>query len=132
MKVTVLDLTDRDGPRRQLDKPDGCKFVIAGNGDRLILVVGSVSRYKYHANLLEKLCDIEQIACFWTKRPDQLQIVEGEWSVRGGGWLTKDIVKRQIELSGTSRAYGRYDEDELAMLISKTGFFIGFETLLKV
>lgn len=132
MKVTLLDLTDRDAPRRQLDEPERCKFVIAGNVDRLIMVVGHVSRYKYHANLLEKFCDIEQIACFWTKRPDQLQIVEDGWSIRGGGWLTKDIAMQQIKLFGTSRAYGRYDEDELALLISETGFFIGFETILKV
>lgn len=132
MNLSVLDLTDKDGRQEQLDQPQKCKFVVVGNSERLILVVGPVSRYKYHANLLEKLCDLEQMACFWATRPDQLQLAEVDWSVRGGGWLIIDIVERRIELSGSSRAYGRYHDDDIQQLISKTGFFIGFETILKV
>lgn len=132
MNLSVLDLTEREVPQEQLNRPEKCKFVIVGNSERLILIVGPVSRYEYHANLLEELCDLEQIACSWTTRPDQLQLAEVGWSVRGGGWLIIDIVERRIELFGSSRAYGRYDEDDIRQLISKTGFFIGFETIIKV
>lgn len=131
MTVSIIDLTDKDGTKPPDDQPERCKFVIAGNGDRLILVVGPVSRYEYHANLLEKLCDVERIACTWTKRPDQLQVAEVGWSVRGGGWLMIDVIKRRIELLGSSRAYGRYCDDDIRQLISKTGFFVGFETIIK-
>ena len=114
-----VDLLDLD---RVLDSPpdqagEG-KFVLITDGQTWHLVVGSVTGYRYHANLVDAFCTGHAIPTAWLKKPDQVEILESRVRVLGGGWIEAAPSRGSVVLHGYSKAYGACDRTTLEWLAS--------------
>ena len=103
------------------------KFVQILNQNVYYFILGPLSKFPYHANLVDRFCTDRQIASGWVRRPDLVGIYDIQTSVRGGGQIMIDLVDRLIRMSGKSTAYGRYHPDELSVLVENSDFFNGFK-----
>lgn len=103
------------------------KFVLVVTQNVYYFVTGALTEYPYHANLVDQFCTQREIPCGWIRKPDLVEIYDNQTTIRGGGHIMIDLVNRLIRLSGKSTAYGRYNADELSVLIEDEDFFNGFK-----
>ena len=103
-----------------------CKFVIIRHQDQLVLVLGNVAEYPYHANLVYHFCQQNEIAAEWEKKPDLVTIFESKTMVQGGGWIEIVPKSRMMRIFGKSTAYGEFDINELNHIVESEPFFSEF------
>jgi len=103
------------------------KFVQVLTQNIYYFIAGPLAEFPYHANLVDRFCTQREIPCGWVRRPDLVEIFDVQTTIRGGGLIMIDLVNRLIRLSGKSTAYGRYNADELSVLIENHDFFNGFK-----
>ncbi len=103
-----------------------CKFVLITSSDCIYLVFGLLSRYKYHADLVDGFCRSKAISCSWVKQPDFVEINDPSMSVQGGGYLDIDRHHRVAIFDGISRAYGNFSTDALDKLLQADPFFAAY------
>lgn len=115
--------TQRTIPPQARDGRIRCKFVLMRAEAVNIMVVGLVDTYPYHANLVEKYCDVEGIASHWLRKPDQVEILDRCHCVAGGGWLELNFTDGQMKAYGYSTAYGPFDRVVFRQLPTSAGFF---------
>ncbi|HOP08081.1 MAG TPA: hypothetical protein PLF13_12400 [candidate division Zixibacteria bacterium] len=106
-----------------------CKFVIIEHNNEPWLVVGPVAEFPYHANLVDRYCDIKNVASTWVHKPDLLRIFDADVHVAGGGWLDLDPVDSSIKLYGNSTAYGGFNRHTARSAISSDGRFHAYEII---
>jgi hypothetical protein len=85
------------------------KFLQLEHEKTVIILIGAVSEYPYHASLLERFCRDQQIPSTWIKKPDVLETYDRLLDTLGGGWMLIDPTARRLEIFGASSAYGGYD-----------------------
>lgn len=100
-----------------------CKFVLLVHASCLYFVVGLLSDYRYHANLLERYCDEQSIPTAWRLKPDLLEVIDPEVRILGGGHLQIDLDRRRMKFHGVSKAYGVFHARDLAELVKTDSFF---------
>ena len=76
LELSQAILTDSSHPIKIL-----CKFVILNYRERLVLLWGPVTHYPYHANLIEKFCQDNEIPCQWASKPTMLELIPCSGSV---------------------------------------------------
>lgn len=107
--------------------PLRCKFVLLSHHASLVLILGPITRYAYHADLLAAYCDSHQILTMWDRHPDTLRIKDPEIAILGGGHLAWNLPARQARFGGSSKAYGPIDLDSLPELLSGAELFAGHQ-----
>jgi hypothetical protein len=85
------------------------KFMLVEYQGITRLIMGSVSVFPYHADLLERFCRDNHILCDWTKRPAHLTIRDPRTHLHGGGWVQVESAQRRVTFAGRSTAYGPFD-----------------------
>ena len=113
----------------QPESEDGrltCKFVLVSDTASLHLVFGPVSRFPYHAGLLERFCGEREITCGWLQRPDLLEIYGDSYQVLGGGYIDLDLAQRTVSIGGQSKAYGACDHAAVGRIVDSHEYFSGF------
>jgi hypothetical protein len=108
------------------------KFVLITHGDVIVLLIGPVDLYPYHAALVERYCRDNEIPVSWAHKPDLLEIFDRDVHVRGGGQL--DIFPQDgiLKIYGFSSAYGPYNSEYLKRFISSHPFFASFSVRVKL
>ena len=107
----VIDLTPRAAAGRETSKGEArrsCKFVLIEMNDRMHLVFGDISSYRYHANLVDEFCRQRNVAAYWVKTPDLLLVLDPAVVVRGGGHLDLKPDEHKAKFSGSSKSYGGF------------------------
>ncbi|MCK4607756.1 MAG: hypothetical protein KAU35_10710 [candidate division Zixibacteria bacterium] len=129
LKVDVVDLTCPAGSDPSVgddgDEPV-FKFVLISCDAQFNFVLGRVSQFPYHANLVDRFCDRQGIAAGWVRKPDLVEIYDTEYAVRGGGWMKLDRSGNSLEVYGNSSAYGKYDPSDLSLVVRVHPFFAGY------
>lgn len=74
------------------------------------LVFGSLSKYRYHAQLVHRFCVINDIGYSWVKKSDLIEVLDNEIEINGGGVIKFDKKKQLLEFGGHSTAYGKFDK----------------------
>ncbi len=105
--------------------PGDWKFVIIEATDARYLVLGPVARYKYHAGLVKRFCELQGVACLTVKKPDLVEVVERGVRIRGGGRVRFDKPSGVVHFFDSSRAYGQFDRDELTEILGSSDFLEG-------
>ncbi len=103
------------------------KFVLVSHNSICNLVFGPLKEFPYHANLLDRFCDENEIPAGWVHKSDLLEIYDPEVSINGGGWIEIDGVEKNVRFEGYSTAYGKYDRDKLSRLVANHSFFEGYD-----
>jgi len=103
-----------------------CKFLIVSDRTGLHLCFGPLSRYPYHAGLLDRFCRERSVITQWVQRPDLLEVHGAEFEILGGGYLDVDPEERLVIVSGRSKAYGRVDRATMAKIFDGNPFFGDF------
>jgi hypothetical protein len=126
METEIVDFSDGsetpDEGEAQ-DKPLVCKMMIIAVSGTTHLVFGPVSEFGYHANLVDRFCSQRDIAAAWVRKPDIVEILEKDVKLGGGGWMKINKPESLIEIYGRSTAYGRFDKEQLKLLVDREPFF---------
>ena len=109
-----------------LDGSLACKFLLVSSDGCLYLLFGPLGEFPYHAGLLNRFCQEQEIASSWVKRPDLLEILDENCEVRGGGYLELDRTLRTVCVSGQSTAYGGFRQREINRILKGHPFFSEF------
>lgn len=117
----VIDLTpasDSGGNGRRV-----CKFIIVEHEDRVRIVFGDLSAYKYHADLLHAYCEQHGIPSDWVHKPDLLEPLNSALDILGGGYLELNVSANTATFSGASKAYGPYHHHQLEAILANSPLF---------
>ncbi|MBN1212991.1 MAG: hypothetical protein JXA92_10470 [candidate division Zixibacteria bacterium] len=129
-KLELIDYRNDDGDESGATLRN--KFVIMTHRDIAALVMGPVTRYPYHAALLERYCIDNKIPASWAHKPDLLEIFDREVQLKGGGLLDIYPQDKILKIYGFSSAYGPYSSDYLKKFINGHPFFTPFSVRVKV
>ena len=102
------------------------KFIVIANNGDLNLVLGLVSEFPYHADLVAHFCQSLDIASGWTRKPDLYEILDKHWKTKGGGWAGIDLAAGHWKFFGYSTAYGACDNGDLSFVVTEHPFFAGY------
>ena len=125
MNTRVVSYLRCEPSRLERDDHDflHCKFVLIAWSDCRYFVVGSITDFRYHANLVERFCDEQGLVSAWVQRPDLLEVVDPEVRVAGGGHLEINPHGRRMKCFGVSKAYGVFKGREVAEIANQHSFF---------
>lgn len=126
MKTDIMNLIDSPNGDPADSKNIVCKFVLVVWQNCLILVIGPVARFPYHANLLEKFCKSHQLPCVWTDRPAMLEVLDQKLRILGGGWAELQPKQKEIRFRGRSTAYGKFNREDLESVLKQDQVCEGF------
>ena len=94
-------------------------------------MLGSVSEFGYHANLVDRFCSQQGTAAAWVRKPDLVEVLDPDVAVRGGGWMKLDPSTSSVEIYGGSTAYGRFDPEMVGALVDREPFFRDKQVVIK-
>ena len=126
METEIVDFSDGSTTPDEgetHDKPLVCKMIVIAVSGTIHLVFGPVNEFGYHANLVDRFCSQRDLAAAWVRKPDIVEVLEQDVQIRGGGWMKIDKSKSLIEIYGRSTAYGRFDKEQLKLLVDREPFF---------
>lgn len=86
------------------------------------LVMGSINVYGYHADLLAKFCQDNDISHEWISRPAHLAIRDDSVKLHGGGWVAVKPKEGRVVFFGKSTAYGPFVRSILEQMIGEIDF----------
>ena len=107
------------------------KFVLVRTEHRLHLVVGPVSLFRYHANLVDGFCRRHDIPASKARGSHRVEIYDRSVRVLGGGHVSVDSEARRIRFFGQSTAYGPYDTDAVSSILKRGSLFAGYSLLIE-
>lgn len=81
---------------------------------------------KYHAQILERYCMLNDIVGRYVRMSDDYRVFGGEVTVIGGGHWKIDESNRHLMLTGESTIYGKFDPEGLADKIAAAQALDGF------
>jgi hypothetical protein len=98
----------------------GGKFVQLKNqdNDTEIIVLSPAKLSKYHANIVERFCGLNNLDGHWDSGKTCYELVDVAWSVVGGGKWEINTDKKTLELGSASQAYGSFNSSGLKNKIS--------------
>lgn len=124
----IVNLATADGPAAAQftsNPRETWKFVLIQSSDATYLILGPVSQFRYHANLVDRFCRQNQIASAWVRKPDLVEVLEPGVRVLGGGHAKVDSTGRSIRFYGRSNAYGPFDRPLVKKMIRDHPLFAG-------
>jgi hypothetical protein len=99
------------------------KFVLIAGVNEIALAYGSIEDYSYHADLVKRYCDINNIPSGWAKKPDQYEILSDSHRILGGGWLEENVGDKTLRFYGYSTAYGGFEQQDILYLLQTSNLF---------
>ena len=99
------------------------KFVLIAGINEIALAYGSIEDYSYHADLVRRYCDINNIPSGWTKKPDQYEILSASHRILGGGWFEENVADKTLRFYGYSTAYGGFEQQDILYLLQTSDLF---------
>ena len=134
MKTTVIDLLGESKIFQETKNHKAaleCKFVLLSAINEIILLLGPLREYPYHAKLVEYFCKQYAIPSGWERCPDLYEIYGSPYRVSGGGWFRFDFGKSIITAKGNSTAYGRFHSQKLKDALDTAQFVNGLQVEIK-
>jgi hypothetical protein len=108
-----------------------CKFVIIAGPEASSLVFGPLSRYSYHADLVEKFCADRLVKTKRVGKGDVVEILDPALSILGGGYLTWSRGAQSLRIGGSSKAYGPCNLAGLQAILDSSSTFTGFKIAIE-
>ena len=106
------------------NEPLVCKFMIMLSAGVPVFIYAPVKDYDYHAKLVSRYCELNDIPSCWSHKPDIVEVLDNGISLGGGGWIRLSSMCKSIEIYGSSTAYGKFNRDLLIKLITNEPFSI--------
>lgn len=125
----IINLSSDNCPENAPADPEAnrvAKFMIISSEDRLAFVYGLVDEFAYHAELVKRYCDLNNIPSGWTRKPDLYSIYNKAWRLKGGGWLEERPGQKLLRFYGYSTAYGPFDAQDIPYLFENDEKFSGY------
>ncbi len=105
----------------------GGKFIVARNGVQRYAVFSPQGLSTYHANIVERFLHSQGIQGTYNPKGDEFHFNSSDWDIEGGGHWEIDETKAVLRISGSSLAYGGFDEPALAAELRCARAFDGIE-----
>jgi hypothetical protein len=106
------------------------KFIQVRNGDTEYLALSPKALAAYHANIAERFFSEMGITGSYNRKRDSYRVKSPGWSIVGGGHFALDEERRELHLSGTSMAYGRFDPAGLRERLYTSGILPGYRIIV--
>jgi hypothetical protein len=106
------------------------KFVLIRRDRQTHLVLGPVSLFRYHANLVDAFCNRYAIPASKAKGTQKVEIYDRSVKVLGGGQINVNPEARLVRFYGQSTAYGPYDSDTVSAILERGTVFSGYSVLV--
>jgi len=103
------------------------KFVLIRNANTTTryTVFAPLEMANYHANIVERFCQAQNIAGRYNNKRDVFEVWDEHWQVVGGGRWRLDTERNTLAIFATSMAYGSLDLPSLAAELSAIQAFNG-------
>ncbi|MFQ5453439.1 MAG: hypothetical protein ACE5D6_04555 [Candidatus Zixiibacteriota bacterium] len=108
-----------------------CKFIILSHSKESVIILGPVSKFPYHADIVEHFCTMNNISAGWLKKPDIYEIYDKSYSINGGGWIEINIIKEIIVIYGLSTSYGKFDQTKVSAALSTYPEYSNYSIVFK-
>jgi hypothetical protein len=112
MEYRLIDYSSdhfRDGLGEDVPPERGGKFIqVRGKGVECIVLAPREFAY-YHANVVEKFLLGQGVTGTFTPKGDYFIFHDADWTIVGGGMWNMNEETRELNLYGTSQAYGAFD-----------------------
>ena len=108
-----------------------CKFLLVEHRETLLMLIGEVEEFRYHAMLLNRFCTSREIPASWIKPNEYLEVYDEGLRIRGGGWLELVPEKQFARMYGSSSAYGPFETVTLRQIVDLHPFFEGFHVQIQ-
>jgi len=119
--MNVINLL-REGevPRQVLKSKSkiACKFVYLLKDKEGTVILGPLTKFRYHARLVKYFCDRNNIPSGWLKKPDDYRIYDKKYRIIGGGWLEINYATKAVVIFGYSTTYGKAPYDKVIKILS--------------
>ncbi|NIP95283.1 MAG: hypothetical protein GWO24_18285 [Akkermansiaceae bacterium] len=107
------------------------KFIQVRSGDSEHLVFAPREMCTFHANIAERFFDALGFSGRYNRKRDHFTPRAAGWEIVGGGHWSAEDIKKELELSGTSMAYGRFDPEGLLERLSRIKALSGYTIHIK-
>jgi hypothetical protein len=107
------------------------KFLLIEHMNTLLMLIGEVDEFRYHAQLLDRFCSNRGIAASWVKRDEYLEVYDKSLRIRGGGWMEVTPEGQYARIYGSSSAYGQYETVTLRQIVDLHPFFEGIQVRIE-
>lgn len=107
------------------------KFLLVEHLDTLLMLIGDVGEFRYHAQLLDRFCSNREIPAAWIKQNEYLEVYDKSLHIRGGGWMELTPERHFARIYGSSSAYGPYETVTLRQIVDLHPFFEGFQVQIE-
>ncbi|MBU8933012.1 MAG: hypothetical protein KOO62_03295 [candidate division Zixibacteria bacterium] len=132
LAYNFVDLTGGllNGDRGSAPDRFTCKFMIVRGPDEIVMILGSLNEYPYHANLLDQFCHRRELASIWAREPDVVDLHEPGYDILGGGYVEIQRAEWRLRFSGASTAYGAFPQYELNALVDHCPVFEPYQIMI--
>ena len=129
--VKYFEPADNQDTNKEIVSDIFCKFMIIINDGTAFFVIGDLSKFPYHANIVDRFCSDRDIPATWKRRPDVLEILCRETKLKGGGLIDIDENKKVLKIYGYSTAYGPMNVEFLKGFVVNHSFFSEYSVRFK-
>ena len=128
--VDLSDIAAATGTAHGLLRQTAWKFVVIKRGRHMHLVLGPVSLFRYHANLVDGFCHRYEIPASKARGTQRVEIYDRSVRVLGGGQISVNPESKSVRFHGLSTAYGPYDRDTISSILKRGSIFPGHTVLV--
>jgi len=119
MNFDVIDYSEMLYKENITPTRQGKFLQIVDDGEIELLVLSPYELSKFHAQILERYCMLQDIEGRYVKKPDHFRATGADIEVIGGGhWKIDESVLRLV-LNGESTVYGRFNSEGLSGKVRK-------------
>jgi hypothetical protein len=108
------------------------KFVVIRNGTERFAVFSVPNLSTFHAHIVQRFLDERGVSGQFDDENGTFHFEASQWRVDGGGKWRLDETTRQLNIFGSSMAYGRVDLEDLAQELTEASAFGGVEVLVGI
>ena len=106
------------------------KFVVLDGPKESYFILSPKQLSKYHANIIERFCAYDGGPAYnMNESGEHCTLLDGSWTIRGGGKYVWSRPSRTLRIGGTSMAYGPVDCNYLCGRLSVVDTFIGYHIM---
>ncbi len=99
------------------------KFVVLINKDYRYLIFAAIEQAEFHANIVERYMNSQNLNGKYNKNKDMYNIQESDWQVQGGGHWEYQSETHVLTLFGKSLAYGQAELEWVATQLQEIEAF---------
>lgn len=103
------------------------KFVQITHGDDEYIVFSPKELCKYHSDIVEHFARGGGLTVSADRSGDAVEFDDSSWRIVGGGRMRIDEAGSNIDLGGSSQAYGSFERPGLKDKLARMGEFDGYK-----